>query len=80
MGTPGVHFFFWPPHSISSSWDRDEIQAAGGTYATAAAKKDPLTHCPGLGIEPASQRSRDTANPIVPQQELWGVDFFSIDN
>ena len=29
-----------------------------------------LTHCAGLGIEPASQGSQDTANPIAPQWEL----------
>ena len=29
-----------------------------------------LTHCSGLGIEPVSQRYRDAADPIVPQQEL----------
>ena len=31
---------------------------------------DPLTHCAGPGIEPASQCSRDAANPTVPQQAL----------
>ena len=29
-----------------------------------------LNHCAGLGIESASQRSRDAADPIVPQWEL----------
>jgi len=29
-----------------------------------------LTHCAGLGIEPASQGSHDAADPVVPQQEL----------
>ena len=29
-----------------------------------------LTHCARLGIEPASQCSQDTADPIVPQREL----------
>ena len=29
-----------------------------------------LTHCAELGIEPASQCSRDTSDPIAPQQEL----------
>ena len=27
-------------------------------------------HCAELGIKPVSQRSRDAADPIVPQQEL----------
>ena len=30
-----------------------------------------LTHYAGPGIEPASQCSRDTTNPIGPQWELW---------
>ena len=29
-----------------------------------------LTPCAGLGIEPASQRSQDAADPIVPRREL----------
>ena len=29
-----------------------------------------LTHCAELGIEPATQCTRDVANPIAPQQEL----------
>ena len=29
-----------------------------------------LTHCARPGLEPASQRSQDAANPIVPQPEL----------
>jgi len=29
-----------------------------------------LTQCAGLRMELASQLSRDTANPIAPQQEL----------
>ena len=32
-----------------------------------------LTHCAGPGIEPSSQCSRDTANPIAPQEELLQV-------
>ena len=34
------------------------------------------THCARLGIEPVPWRSRDTVNPIVPQQEL----LFSLKN
>ena len=29
-----------------------------------------LTHCAGPGIEPTSQCSQDTTDPIAPQQEL----------
>jgi len=38
---------------------RDQIQATAGS----------LTHRAGPGIEPASQRSRDAAYPLTPQQE-----------
>ena len=31
----------------------------------------PLTHCPGPRIEPASQNSQDTANPIAPHVPQW---------
>ena len=34
-----------------------------------------LTHCVWLGIKPASQGSRDTADPVAPQQELFLVVF-----
>ena len=33
------------------------------------ATPDPLTHCAGSGIEPASWCCGDTADPMVPQQE-----------
>ena len=33
--------------------------------------------CAGLGIEPASQCSRDATNPIVPQWELLMFHFLS---
>ena len=29
-----------------------------------------ITHCAGLGMEPASQGSRDTTNPVAPQRNL----------
>ena len=37
-----------------------------------------LTYCAGLGIKPISQRSRDAADPGVPQckWELQDLDFF----
>ena len=47
-------------------------QGSDPTCATAVAALDPLTHCAGLGIEPASWSCRDALNPIVPQQELLG--------
>ena len=48
---------------------RDQFQATVATYAATAATLDPLTYCAGPGIEPMS--CRDTANPVVPQQELF---------
>ena len=36
-------------------------------------KAGSLTHCAGPGIELASQGSRDTTNPVVPQGELLFV-------
>ena len=35
-----------------------------------------LTHYAGQGIEPASQRSRDAANPVAPQQKLQDQNLF----
>ena len=32
-----------------------------------------LTYCARPGTEPASQCPRDTANPVVPQQELQNM-------
>ena len=34
-----------------------------------------LTHCAGSGIEPASQHSRDDADPDAPQRELLETSF-----
>ena len=36
---------------------------------------NPLTHCDGLGIEPASWHCRDAADPGVPQQVLPEIAF-----
>ena len=35
-----------------------------------------LSHCAGLGIEPASQRSQDAAHPILPQREFLHAENF----
>ena len=35
-----------------------------------------LTSCAGLGIKPASQCSRDAANPVAQQQELFNFNTF----
>ena len=34
-----------------------------------------LTHCAGPRIEPSSQHSQDTADPVVPQGELLEIKF-----
>lgn len=44
-------FLFWLPHSIWSSWARDQIRAEAVTYTTAVAMPDPLTHFARPGIE-----------------------------
>ena len=63
-------YFIYLFNIIRSSWARDQIQAAVATCAAAVAMLDPLTHCAGLGIKPASWHCGDTANPIVSQQKL----------
>ena len=68
-------FFFWLPCGIWSFWARDQIRAVVATYAAAVAMPVPLTHSARPGINPVSWRYRDTANPIVPQQEL--LEFYS---
>ena len=42
-------------------------------YATATATREPLNHCGGLGIKPASWCCRDAANSVAPQWEGLGV-------
>ena len=44
----------------------DQILAAVVTYDTAVETQDPLTHCAGLRIEPASQCCRNAAVTVVP--------------
>ena len=39
-----------------------------------------LTHCARLRIEPASQHSQDTSDPIAPQQKLLLTQFYANDN
>ena len=40
------------------------------TYLAAAAVLDPLTHCAGPGIKPASWSCRDAIDPVAPQEKL----------
>ena len=62
-----LSFSFLSTHSIWSS--QDQIQATVVTYVTAIRS---LAHSTRPGIKPVSQSSRETADPIAPQQELLG--------
>lgn len=58
---------------LAASWHmgfpgQDQIEAAAGTSAAAAALPGPLILWPG--IKPVSWRCLDATGPIVPQQEL----------
>lgn len=47
-----------------------QVSDPSHSYTGAAAILDPSSHHPGPGIKPASWRSRDAADPVVPQWEL----------
>jgi len=67
------HFFsfpFWQPGGIQGSWFRDQIWATVVTYGTAVAMPDHFNPPHQAGIKPASQCSRDTADPDALQQEF----------
>ena len=53
-------------------------QGSDPTYAAAAAAPYPLTHCVRQGIEPASWRCRDAADPVAPEQEVLKSFFFLV--
>ena len=55
-------FLFWPPCGTGVPGDQ--------IWAAAMAVQDPPTHWAKQVMEPVSWHCRDTANPIVPQQEL----------
>ena len=50
-----------------SSWARDQIRATVANLYHGCGNVRSLTYCTGLGIEPASQHSSNTADPIAPQ-------------
>ena len=56
--------------SVWSSWARDQIRGAIATECHSYSNSGFLTHCVGLGIEPASQHPQDITDPVVPQWEL----------
>ena len=64
-------FFF---HFLATSWDM-ECPGQGSdlshscNLSHSCSSAGSLTHCVRLGIEPASQRSQDTAHLVVPHRE-----------
>ena len=63
-------FFYGCPEADGSFPASDKDSAATAIYTASMAMPDPLTHCPRPEIKPVTWHSRDTANPIAPQQEL----------
>ena len=60
-------FFFFFFFSFLATLRRMDFLGQGSNLSfsfEAAATQDPLTHCAGLGMEPASWCCRDTADPI----------------
>ena len=77
-------FFFWSPHGMWGSWDRDQIQATVVTYAIVTVSSDPshscnlchsysitrsLTHSAGPGLN-LCPRAPAPTDPTAPQWEL----------
>ena len=56
-----------------SSWARNRIQAAPGTYVAAVAILDPLSHCARLGIEPMPFQGPEPLQVDSTQWELPGL-------
>ena len=67
FGCPTAYGVPWPGISPSHSCD----------LCCSCSNARSLTHCAGLGIEPSSQCSRDTANPVAPPWELRDIVFLS---
>ena len=60
---------------IRSSWARDQISATVALKPQLQQCRILNPQCRGPGIEPASQSSQDTADPIVPQLVFLLFDF-----
>lgn len=65
-------FLFGLPHTIWSSWARNQIRAIA-----ASSNSRSLTHCILPGIEPASWCCSNSANPLAPQWELLEIEFLN---
>ena len=63
--TPSLYFLFIFSLPLGSCGARDQIRAAA-----AVATLLPLIRHARPGIKPVTWHSRDTADPIAPQQEL----------
>ena len=67
----GSFFFFFSFFHFLAALRRMEFPGQGSDPSHSC-NAGPLIHCAGPGMEPVSQRSRVTADPIVPHQELFG--------
>ena len=73
---PGWSHFFFLFFTFLATPQHMELLGQGSDLShscnlcQAVATLDPLTHCAGPGIEPASWHYRDTADPTASQQEL----------
>lgn len=62
LGNLKSYNHFFGPHPYRSSQAKYQIQAAGTTYATAAATMDPKPTAPGQGLNPCLS-SNPTSDP-----------------
>ena len=68
--------FFDHPVAYGVWWS--DLSCSSCSLSHSCSKAGSLTHCARLGIEPASQCSKDTADPIVLQWELPEVFNFDV--
>ena len=71
-----IYLFFFPSPPPHPCQQRTGFPGQGSDLSHncdlyhSGCNKESLTYCARAGIEPASQCSRDTITPIVPQREL----------
>ena len=70
-------FLFWPPCGTWEFPGQGSDPRCRCHLGRSCSNAGFLTHCARLGIKPVSQHSQDTANPIVPEQELLPVNILS---
>ena len=71
-------FFFFFFFLFSASPGHKEFPGQGPDSTAAATALVLLTHCAGRRIEPASWCCRDSAHPLVPQQERLSLLFVPV--